>query len=224
MATQILFVGKIDSRLERTWSRLEAKGYKVTSARSRKGALELVEADPPHVVVVDMTAPRTGAEKLCRSLKSHRPEIPVVLLVDDEHPRPRFPYDEALSRRASYRKLYSVLSRVLEEHRNKVLRVGSLSLDLTTLTVRSLKGTCRLRPKEAQLLATFMRHAGEVVTREFLMKTIWETDYCDDLRTLWTHVCSLRKAIEPEQGRRVYLHTIRGIGYRLDVWPPPAGE
>jgi len=222
MATQILFVGKIDSRLRRTWSRLEAKGYKVTSARSRKGALRRVDADPPDLLVVDTTVPRTGAEKLCRQLKSRRPEIPIVLLVDDEQPPPRYPYDTTLSRRAGYRRFSNVLLDVLESRRNKLLKVGSLSLDLMTLTVRSLKGTSRMRPKEAQLLATFMRHSGQVLTHEFLMKTVWETDYCGDLRTLWTHVSAVRKKIEPYADRRVYLHTVRGIGYRLDVWPPPA--
>jgi len=224
MASRILFVGKNDSRLARTWSRVRAKGYDVTVVRSRKPALELIEINPPRVVVVDMTVPRTGAEKLCQTLKKHRPSIPILLLVDDEHCPPKVPHERTLSRAASYRRFSSALSRLLKEHPEHVLRVGSLSLDLATHVVHSLKGTTRLCPKEVQLLATFMHHSGKVLRHGFLMKEIWGTDFVDDLGTLWTHVSSLRRKIEPYRDRRVYLYTIRGIGYRLDVLPAPAGE
>lgn len=222
MAGRILFVGKIDSRLQRTLARLEARGYEVASARSNKGALRIVDADPPSIVVIDTTVPRTGAAKLCCRLKRTRPDIPILLLVDDEQPSPELPHDSTLRKTTSFTRFHRLLSRLLQEHREKMLVVGSLILDLTTNTVRSLNGTHRLRPKGARLLETFMRHPGQVLTHEFLMKAVWDTDYCGDLGTLWTHICSLRKKIEPYQGRRVYLHTIRGVGYRLDVWPPPA--
>jgi len=221
MATQILFVGKIDSRLQRTLARLEAKGYEVTLARNSKGALRIADADPPDIVVIDTTVPRTGAAKLCCKLKRSRPDIPILLLVDDEQPHPEFPHDSTLRKTASFTRLHKAISRLLEEHSDKTLVVGSLILDLTTRTVRSLKGIHRLRPKGARLLETFMRHPGQVLTHEFLMKAVWDTDFCEDLGTLWTHISSLRKKIEPYRDRRVYLHTIRGVGYRLDVWPPP---
>jgi DNA-binding response OmpR family regulator len=69
-----------------------------------------------------------------------------------------------------------------------------------------------------------MRNPGKVLKHEFLMTKVWQTDFVEDLGTLWTHISSLRKKIEPPTGRRVYLHTIRGMGYRLDEWPPPARE
>ena len=223
MAGQILFVGKSDSRLERTWARIEAKGHRVISVRSRKPALETINSIPPHVVVVDTTVTRTGVEKLCRQLKRYRPEISILLLTDDEQPPPKFPHHRTLSKAASYRRFHDVLSKMIQEQSDHILRVGSLSLDLASRTVRSQKGTNSLCPKEAQLLATFMRQPGTVLRHEFLMKTIWETDFVEDLGTLWTHICSVRRKIEPHANRRVYLHTVRGMGYRLDVWPPPDG-
>jgi len=223
MAGQILFVGKSVSRLERTWARVEAKGHRVILVRSRKPALEIVNAISPHLVVVDTTVPRTGVEKLCRQLKRYRPEIPILLLIDDEQPPPRFPHHKTLSKAASHRRFHDVLSRMIQEQSDHVLRVGSLSLDLVTRTVHSQKGTNSLCPKEAQLLAIFMRQPGKVLGHALLMEKIWETDFVADLGTLWTHICSLRRKIEPHANRRVYLHTVRGIGYRLDVWPPPDG-
>lgn len=222
MASQILFVGKSDSRLERTWARLQAKGHRVITVRSRKPALEIINMISPHVVIVDTTVPRTGAEKLCRQLRRYRPEIPILLLIEDDHPPPRLPCDDTLSKAASFRRFHDKLSQMIQKRSAQTLNVGSLSLDMTNHTVRSQKGTSKLCPKEASLLAEFMNHPGKVLKHEFLMEKVWKTDYVEDLGTLWTHICSLRQKIEPYTNRRVYLHTVRGVGYRLDVWPPPA--
>jgi DNA-binding response OmpR family regulator len=224
MANRILFVGKTDSRLQRTWARLRTEGHRVALTRSRKPGLEMIEVDPPDVVIVDMTVPRTGAEKLCRRLKKDNSDVPILLLVDDELPPPRFPHDRTLTRAASFRSFSSVLTRVLKENRERVLRVGSLSLHLATRVVHGLAGSATLCPKEALLLATLMRNPSTVMRHEVLMRAVWQTDFVDDLGTLWTHISSLRKKIEPHPGQRVYLHTIRGIGYRLDVWPPSVEE
>jgi two-component system alkaline phosphatase synthesis response regulator PhoP len=126
-----------------------------------------------------------------------------------------------LSKAASFRRFHDKLSQMMQERSAQTLNVGSLSLDMTSHTVHSLKGTSKLCPKEASLLAEFMNHPGEVLGHESLMRKVWKTEYVEDLGTLWTHICSLRQKIEPYTNRRVYLHTVRGIGYRLDVWPPP---
>jgi DNA-binding response OmpR family regulator len=196
----------------------------VVVTRSRKPALDLIEGNPPDIVVVDMTVPRTGAERFCRRLKKDNPDVPILLLVDDELPRPRFPHEKTLTRAASSRRFSSAIGRVLKENRERVLRVGSLSLNLATRVAHGLNGASSLCPKEALLLETLMRHPSTVLKHGALMTAVWDTDFVEDLGTLWTHISSLRKKIEPFPGRRVYVHTIRGIGYRLDVWPPPTGE
>jgi len=222
MVSQILFVGKTDSRLQKTWASFEATGQKVTVARSRQPALEAIEVASPDVVIVDMTVPRTGAEKLCRKLKKDGPDTPILLLIDADETTPKLPHDKTLNRAASYRRLNSAIAQLLKENRERALRVGSLTLHLATRVVSGRNGTVNLCPKEAALLATLMRHPSQVLKHAFLMEVVWETDFVEDLGTMWTHISSLRKKIEPCGKRRVYIHTIRGIGYRLDVWPPPA--
>jgi DNA-binding response OmpR family regulator len=80
-----------------------------------------------------------------------------------------------------------------------------------------------LTPKQALLLELFMRHPGEVLTREFLMKRVWNTDYTGDTRTLDVHIHWVREAIEEDTGSPRYLHTVRGVGYRFQV-PASADE
>jgi two-component system alkaline phosphatase synthesis response regulator PhoP len=222
MTSHILFVGKSDSRLQVTWTRLESQGYEVHSARSRKPALEIVADCVPDIVIVDMTVPRTGAERLCRTLRGQQPDVPVLMLLDPEQEPPHFPHHKTLGRSASYRRMSSAITRLITQHRDTPLVVGSLRFDPRSAVVEHAEGRAHLCPKEAQLLTTFMKHPGKVLRHSYLMKAVWDTDFIGDLGTLWTHVSALREKIEPYPGRRIYLHTIRGVGYRLDVWPPPA--
>jgi DNA-binding response OmpR family regulator len=76
-----------------------------------------------------------------------------------------------------------------------------------------------LAPKEYQLLATFMKHSGEVLPRSFLIREIWNTDYLGDTRMLDVHIRWLRQKIEDNPSAPAYLRTVRGVGYRFE--PPP---
>jgi DNA-binding response OmpR family regulator len=74
-----------------------------------------------------------------------------------------------------------------------------------------------LRPKEAALLAFFMRNPGRVLSRREIMKEVWDTDYLDDTRTLSVHVRWLRLKIEDDPNKPRNLRTVRGLGYRFDM-------
>lgn len=77
--------------------------------------------------------------------------------------------------------------------------------------------TVRLTPKECALLQAFMNNGGKVLTRKFLMKKVWDTDWMEDTRTLDVHVRWLREKIEDNPSKPVYLRTVRGVGYRFEV-------
>jgi DNA-binding response OmpR family regulator len=81
----------------------------------------------------------------------------------------------------------------------------------------------RLTPKESFLLLTFLRHRGQVLTRQYLMKEVWETDYIADTRTLEVHVHWLRAKIENDRRRPDLLHTVRGVGYVFRPRDPSTG-
>ena len=100
---------------------------------------------------------------------------------------------------------------------SNILTADGLALDLDSRTL-IMNGTVRkLTPKECQLLALFMRHYGQVLTRKFLMKEVWETEYMGDTRTLDVHICWVRKKIEEDPYRPQKLCTIRGVGYRFGM-------
>ena len=76
--------------------------------------------------------------------------------------------------------------------------------------------TFALTPMQCRLLHTFMLHPGEILSRQFLMREVWDTDYTGDTRTLEVHVRWIRKKIELNPSRPQHLRTVRGVGYRFD--------
>jgi DNA-binding response OmpR family regulator len=101
----------------------------------------------------------------------------------------------------------------------ELLRLGDISLNVQLQTV-SLGGVdSRLTAMQTRLLETFMRYPGQVLSRRFLMKEVWDTDFVGDTRTLEVHIYWLRQAIEEKPSHPVRLVTVRGVGYCLDVPP-----
>ena len=83
--------------------------------------------------------------------------------------------------------------------------------------MKCLEKETQLTPKTADLLEMLMQHPGEVLKREHLFSKVWETDFTDDTRTLDVHISWLRRAIEENPRKPIFIKTLRGIGYRLDV-------
>lgn len=99
----------------------------------------------------------------------------------------------------------------------QLLRYENVTLDLKSRQAISERGTHKLTPIECLLLATLMKKHGTVLTRKFLMKEVWDTDYLGDTRTLEVHICWLRKKIEDDPSNPQLLHTVRGLGYRFGL-------
>lgn len=95
------------------------------------------------------------------------------------------------------------------------LSACGITLDVSTQEV-IVNGTPRhLTPMQCRLLAAFMSHPGQTLTRAFLMKEVWRTDFLDDTRTLDVHVCTLRRQIEATPSQPRLIRTVRRVGYRF---------
>jgi DNA-binding response OmpR family regulator len=96
-----------------------------------------------------------------------------------------------------------------------LLRTKDWTLDLDSRQIVTSNGAQTLTPRLCRLLEVFMRNPERVLSRKFLMKKVWETDYLGDTRTLEVHICWLRKKIEEDPRHPRYLKTVRGVGYRF---------
>lgn len=197
---------------------LNDHGCNVVAARTRRDALAKVQAVRPAVVVLDDPSLRFSCRRFCSALRDLDFETSVLMLLPEGEK-----IDRSVGARAylryplSAKKLINRITRLLPAHDDDVLRVGGLALNVKQRCVVRGDREAHLTPKQARLLEILMRHPSEVLTRAFLMKQVWDTDYLGDTRTLDVHVHWVRKAIEEDPRSPVYLRTIRRVGYRLEA-------
>jgi len=96
-----------------------------------------------------------------------------------------------------------------------VLVGGPIQMDVDRHEVRVEGSAVSFPPKEFELLETFLRAPGRLLTRELLIQRIWGDDYVGDTKTLDVHVKRVRQKIERDPHEPEHLLTVRGLGYKF---------
>ncbi|MCX7681195.1 MAG: response regulator transcription factor [Anaerolineae bacterium] len=197
--------------------------YQVVTASTRRDALARVQEIRPAVIVLDSPSLSFSARRFCAALKENGLETPVLLLLPASDKIDRTVGAQAYMRYpVSARKLTNRILRLLPTQDQDVLQIGEVVLNIKQRCVIRGDRETHLTPRQATLLELFMRHPGEILTRAYLMKQVWNTDYIGDTRTLDVHIHWLRKAIEDDHKSPVYLRTVRRVGYRFEAPEAPA--
>ncbi|MPY57678.1 response regulator transcription factor [Streptomyces spongiae] len=171
------------------------------------------------LVVLDIGLPGRDGFTVLRELREARVTIPVIVLTardsvrdtvagleggaDDWMTKP-FRFEELLAR---VRLRLRTAARAPEV---TVLRSGSLSLDLRTRRARAGERTVDLTAREFVLLELFLRHPGQVLSREQILSHVWGYDFDPGSNIVDVYVRALRKKLGSER-----VETVRGMGYRL---------
>ena len=193
---------------------LNDQGYNVITARTRREAWAKVQEAHPAAIVLDSPSLRFSSRRFCSALRDTALEIPVLMLLPEGEK-----IDRSIDARAylhypfSAKKLTNRIAKLL----TAILQIGDVIFNIEHHSVIYSKRKKHLTPKQAHLLEILMRHPGEILTRTFLMRQVWDTDYMGDTRTLDVHIHWVRKAIEEDPGSPIYLRTVRRVGYRFQA-------
>jgi two-component system KDP operon response regulator KdpE len=206
---------------------LKSRGYDVRAAADGLAGYETFMDWHPDLVITDLAMPTMGGLELCRRLRDVS-QVPIIILsakgeekvkvealdigADDFVTKP-FGIDELLARvRASLRR---AKSNSQNEAVRTVLESGDFRVDLETRSVMVSGSEIRLTPKEFELLAYFLQHAGKVLTHHTLLGAIWGPNYVEQDQYLRVFVANLRKKLEKNASGRHYIITEPWVGYRF---------
>ncbi len=199
---------------------LTRKGYQVESVANGSEAMARLELFAPDLIIINAASMRTSGKRICQSIRAHSRSTHIVLITDgqtaDNFDKEDLA-DVVLSLPFTLQKLMNRIRPLLPAEQKDLLTAGMLQLDPIQRWVRIGNRQTSLTPRLVTLLKILMEHPGEVIEREYLFRTAWDTAYTEDTRTLDVHVSWLRRAIEDDPRNPKYIKTIRGIGYRLDM-------
>ena len=196
---------------------LEAEEYQVCTTEL-EGGENCLSMAPPDLAILSLrhVGPETRplCQKICQQAKNLM--VPLVLLTEscDEMGLLREP-DACLVSPLRSGQIVMVIGILLQDNEAQILAASGVRLHLDTHQVYCCDSSHHLSPKEFRLLETFLRHPAKVLTRSFLMREVWDTDFVGDTRTLDVHIHMVRKKIEPDPSRPRYLRTVRGVGYHF---------
>ncbi len=197
---------------------LENKGYNLTRASNSKEALLRLKTDAPALAIVDCTTLHTDGTKICVDVRSHSDSLPILIVVRIGTDLEKIDCaDVTLTRPLSPRKLLNRVKHFLPSSTGEVLKAGEFMLNLDGRYLRVMKNEFHLTPMQTRLMEAFLRKPNELLSRAYLMKTVWKTSYTGDTRTIEVHVRWLREMIEVDPKKPKWLQTVRGLGYRLMI-------
>ena len=204
---------------------LQAEGYATTAAEDGDEALRLARSGAFDLMLLDLGLPRRDGLRVLGEMRRARVSMPVIVVTargssEDIVTGLDSGADDYLSKPF---RLAELLARVRARLRPApaqeaaVLRNGDLVLDLLTRQARVGSRTVDLSAREFALAEVFLRHPGQVLSREQLLSHVWGYDYDPGSNVVEVYVRYLRSKIGPDR-----IATLRGAGYRLVKAPTQA--
>jgi DNA-binding response OmpR family regulator len=190
--------------------------WELAAYTSQKSALQAIRLLPPQAVVAEVNGKPDSRARFCEMVRYRLPGVPLIALGQMPAPSATLWFGH-LPLPLTADVLLALLAEIRCANGEPVLQRGPIRLNVATRTVFSINGQHHMTPKQCALLHLLMTHPGAVVSRSEIMQAIWETSYMEDTRTLDVHIRWLRERIEPDPSNPVYLVTVRGCGYQLNV-------
>jgi DNA-binding response OmpR family regulator len=198
---------------------LTEDGHDPKAVHSGEAALEELGKRPFDLIVLDVRLPGIDGFELLRRLREQHLASRVLLLtgrsaVDDRVTGLQLGADDYLPKPFAMRELVArvrALGRRYPEEPVISLRVGDVTLDLSTHDVHRNAQRIELSPRELMLLKVLMREPGRVFTRTELCERVWEHAHEYDTKLVEVFIGRLRKKL----GEPPLIHTIRHVGYTI---------
>ena len=226
-ARRVLIVEDEASLADSIRYNLEREGFEVDVAVDGRDALRQARLEPPDLVLLDLMLPEMAGLDVCRELRSES-SVPIIIVtakdaeVDkvaglevgaDDYVTKPFSMRELIARvSANLRRVaMTVPGRELSED---ILEGGPVRLDVSRHEATVRGRPVDFRPKEFDLLSTFLSRTGRLLTRGFLIEEVWGPGYFGEMKTLDVHIRRIRNKIEEDPHHPVHLVTVRGLGYK----------
>ncbi|CAN5561668.1 response regulator transcription factor [soil metagenome] len=224
---QILVVEDEENLAEALKFNLERQGYQVIVKSNGYDALNVLQQEAPHLIVLDVMLPGLDGFEVCRRVRTTS-NVPILMLTARGEEVDRvlgleIGADDYLTKPFSLRELQARVRALLRrgggappDGTGEAMTAGNLNVSQDARRAFRDGSEIPLRPREFELLVFLMRNRGLALSRRQLLDGAWGSDFVGDERTVDVHMRALREAVENDPHNPVRIVTVRGIGYRFE--------
>ncbi len=205
---------------------LKKDGFRTVLAYDGEDAIDFALRQHPDLIILDLMLPGMDGLEVCKALKKEdkTAKIPIIMLTAKTQEADKIVglelgADDYVTKPFSPRELIARIKAILRRSEEKeklpeLLRVGNLIIDLAKISVSLKDKPIELTAKEFELLRALIKANGRVLSRDFLLDSIWGFDNAMDIqtRTVDAHITTLRKKLKSEAKRII---TVKNYGYRF---------
>ena len=203
---------------------LKLEGYEVEVVRDGEAASRRAQEQSFDLIILDVMLPHKDGFEVCRELRRAGLRMPVILLTaktqeSDKVLGLELGADDYVTKPFSPRELRARVKAALRRAAGEmpeIYRFGDAELDFTRGELRRGGRPVEMTPLEYKLLAVFIRHRGQTLSRDQLLDQVWGRQTFVTDRVVDTHITNLRKKIETKPSQPRFLINVRGMGYRFD--------
>lgn len=218
---------------------LRAEGHAVQVAATGPDGLAMAKAAwqapdegrGPTVMLLDVMLPGMTGFEVCQALRAAQVQLPILMLtalgaVEDRVTGLRLGADDYLCKPFEFEELLARIEALARRARSQMapppstLRVADLSLDLEAMRASRGGRALTLTARELALLELLMRAPGRLFSRERILANVWGLNEDPLTNVVDVYIRRLRSKIDDGQARPL-IHTLRGLGYRLEEGPAP---
>ena len=223
---KILIVDDEDHIRELLKFNLEKNGYFVYMANDGLNGLKLAREKQVDLILLDLMLPGMDGFEVCKEIRRDNiiSNVPIIMLTAKSEEIDKIlglelGADDYITKPFSIRELSARIKALLRrsnvKYDNEILRFGNITLNLQTREVLKHGKKLDFTLKEFEVLKLLIQNKGKILTREILLDKIWGYEYVGETRTVDVHIRHIRKKIEEDDKKPIYIQTIRGVGYKF---------
>jgi DNA-binding response OmpR family regulator len=202
---------------------LTASGFAVSVATDGQSGLDAALRGEADLIVLDIMLPRVNGYEICRAVRAHGVDVPIVMLTAKGQERDiilglDLGADDYITKPFRVGELIARVKAFLRRRRSRPTSVtfGDCEVDLMARRCRRDGADLDLTTKEFALLAYFVARPGCALSRDVILNAVWGSHVFVTPRSIDRCVATLRSKVEPNPHSPVYIQTIRDIGYRFE--------
>ncbi len=226
MAAQILVVDDEPRFVRLVEANLQTEGFTVLKAMNGKEAIEMIVAEKPDLVLLDVMMPGMDGFEVCEHVREFS-QVPIIMLTakgDEEHKLRAFNLgaDDYVVKPFSANELIARVQAVTRRaarsssgFAESSFSRGGLNIDFARAEVSRDDQPISLSATEYKLLLQFARNFGKTLSGEELLRNVWGLEYSEEKEILWVSISRLRQKLEQDPKKPKLIVTVSGEGYMM---------